>query len=211
MKYYMAIILLSLFVDSRAEVFQLKNGDLIFQEACTGDTENTIKQVTSSIGTYQFTHVGIVYIDSAGAVFVLEATTPKVTLTPISEYLYPDDEGCFPKSVVGRLKEEYQPLIPHALAIGLSFIGKEYDYGFILNNDAFYCSELVYEILKQANKGKEVFRLNEMTFKSPDTEETTVGWIDYFHKHNLPIPEGEAGINPGAMSRADVIEGVYEL
>lgn len=185
----------------------LKNGDLIFQEACPSEIENAIKQVTSSIDDYQFTHVGMVYIDSNDHVFVLEANIPEVVLTPLNDFLYPlNKKECSPKSVVGRLKKEYQYLIPKSLEIGITLIGKEYDYGYVLQNDSYYCSELIYEILKQANNGQEVFPLNIMTFKSSDSDQTTTEWIEYFQRHGFPIPEGELGINPGAMSQSDVIE-----
>lgn len=202
-------VLLSSFIPSEKE-FKFQNGDLIFQEACSGDSDNTIKAVTASIGNYQFTHVGIVYIDDKDSVYVLEATRPTVTLTPIDDFLYPDNQyECYPKSVVGRLKQEYIHLIPEALTIGLGLIGKEYDDGFILGNDKYYCSELVYDILMKANNNNPVFPLNRMTFKSEDKGEFTEGWIQYFEKYKLPIPEGELGINPGAMSRSDVIDIVH--
>lgn len=206
------IIVLFLFLSNiiNAQDFKLHKGDLIFQEACANDLENSIKQVTNSIDNYEFTHVGMVYIDNKNSIFVLEATHPRTVLTPISEYLYPKNEkNCYPKSVVGRLKEKYQPLITDALAEGFMLLGKDYDYGFVLENDMYYCSELVYEILKRANKGEDVFPLNMMTFKYKDSDEIAQGWIEYFSKHGLSIPEGELGINPGAMSRSDVISIVH--
>ena len=210
MKSAIVIFLLILSANCLAQEFELKNGDIIFQEACSGNLDNTIKQVTSSVDNYQFTHVGIVYIDDKGAVFVLEANMPKVSLTPLAEYLYPPKaEKCYPKSVVGRLTKEYQSIIPDALKAGMALIGKGYDYGYVLNDDKYYCSELIYEILKQANGGEDVFTLNIMTFKDENTGQTTNGWIDYFNKHALPIPEGEWGINPGAMSRCDGIEIIH--
>lgn len=190
--------------------FKLRSGDLIFQEACKGDSDNTIKEVTSSIGDYQFTHVGIVYIDEKDSIYVLEATRPKVTLTPFRDYLYPQEaNGCYPKSVVGRLKAEYQHYIPQALKEGMTLIGKDYDDGFILDNDKYYCSELIYDILLKANDGTPIFPLNTMTFKSSETGEITEGWIEYFKKYDLPVPEGEPGINPGVMSRSDVIDIIF--
>lgn len=48
-----------------------------------------------------------------------------------------------------------------------------------------------------------------MTFKSPGSDEITEGWKEYFDKLHLPVPEGELGINPGAMSQSDVIDIVH--
>ncbi len=190
--------------------FKLQTGDLIFQESCSGNMGSAIKEVTTSIGQYQFTHVGIVYIDENDSVFVIEATRPKVAKTPLRDYLYPENKKeCPPVSVVGRLKPEYQYCIPKAIEEGLSLIGKEYDNGFVLGDDKYYCSELIYEILLKANNGKPIFSLNVMTFKSAETGKISAGWIEHFQKYNLPVPEGEPGINPGAMSRSDVIEIVH--
>lgn len=203
------LIMLSLFYYP-SEDFKLKTGDLIFQEACNGNSNNTIKEVTTSIGDYEFTHVGIIYIDQKDSVYVLEATRPKVVLTSLQDYLYPPEaNGCYPKSVVGRLKAKYQYCIPQAIEEGIALVGKDYDDGFILDNDKYYCSELIYDILLRANNGIPVFPLNTMTFKSPETGEITTGWIEYFKKYGLPIPEGKPGINPGAMSRSDVLDIVF--
>lgn len=165
------LLIISLLLNNTSE-FKLQTGDLIFQEACDSKTGNVIKEVTSSIDNYQFTHVGIVYIDENDSIFVIEATRPKVCVTPLSKYLYPDDGKCYPKSVVGRLKDEYQHCIPQAIKEGLKLVGKDYDDGFILNNDKY----------------------------------TSDGWVEYFKKYDLPIPEGELGINPGAMSRSGVVD-----
>lgn len=190
--------------------FKLQTGDLIFQESCSGNMSNAIKEVTSSIEQYQFTHVGIVYIDENDSIFVIEATQPKVAKTPLHEYLYPENEkDCPPVSVVGRLKSDYRSCIPKAIKEGLLLVGKEYDNGFVLGDDKYYCSELIYEILLKANGGRPVFPLNVMTFKSPETGKISGGWIEHFKKYGLPVPEGELGINPGAISRSDVIDIVY--
>ncbi len=202
------ILLISIF-GFNSYNFQLQNGDLIFQESCSEGVGEAIKDVTTSIGDYDFTHVGIVYIDDRDSIFVIEATHPEVTITPLVEYLYPKGRSCYPKSVVGRLKREYQHLIPNAISEGAKLVGKEYDYGFVLGNDKYYCSELIYYIFLKANNETPLFSLNTMTFKSPGANEYSKGWIDYFHNHELNIPEGEPGINPGAISRSDMIEIVH--
>jgi len=207
MKIILLTILLGLF---EIPQFELENGDLIFQEDCSGSTDNTIKEVTSSIGDYRFTHVGIVYIDENGETYVIEATRPKVTMTSLKDYLYPDDkESCYQRSVVGRLKAEHRHLIPKAIEEAHLLVGKEYDDGFIPGNDKYYCSELIYEIFKTANNGNDLFPLNIMTFRSPATGEITDGWKAYFRKYDLPVPEGELGINPGIMSQSGLINIVH--
>jgi len=209
MKSFLTLSLL-LLLAGEASAFRLKSGDLIFQESYNGSLGSAIKDVTSSIEEYQFTHVGIVYIDNDEAYFVLEATRPYVKLTPLSEYLYPNKEaGHYPKSVVARLKQEYQHIIPSALDEGMALLGKPYNEAFDLESDAYYCSELIFHILRKANDDKDVFPLNEMTFKSADTGEYSNGWITHFERLGIPIPEGKPGINPGAMSQTEVVDIVH--
>ncbi len=209
---YMKLLLVALlsFLYPHPDSFNLQNGDLIFQESCNGQINNAIKGVTSSVDKYQFTHVGMVYIKDNDSIYVIEATTPKVKITPLVEYLYPEKEkACYPKSVVGRLKAKYQPCIPQAIAEALPLIGKDYDYAYDLSNDKYYCSELIYLILLKANGGVPVFELNKMTFKSKQTNDFLPEWVAHFKKQKIAIPEGKPGINPGAMSKAKVIDIVH--
>ncbi|OAV66116.1 hypothetical protein Barb6_02668 [Bacteroidales bacterium Barb6] len=191
--------------------YTLQPGDLIFQEACSGQTEEAIKGVTESIGGYNFTHVGMVYKDERDSIQVIEAIPPRVKLTPLTDYLYPsgrEAEACHPKSVVARLKPAYRHCIPQAVKEALLLLGQKYDYGYTLNNDKYYCSELIYDVLLKANGGTAVFPLNRMTFKADEAGEVLPEWTDYFRRLGIPVPEGEEGINPGAMSRSEVIEVV---
>lgn len=208
------VVSFGLILLSSVFAIELRNGDLIFQESHSEKgAGNAIKNVTRSAGEYQFTHVGIVYIpNDEDGVFVIEATTPVVRMVPLHLYLLPDgEEGDDPISVVGRLKDEYRHCIPGALREALQLLGKEYDYGFVLNNDKYYCSELIYDILLKANEGQEVFSLNRMTFKNNVSGKTDAGWLSFFESKGLEIPEGEWGINPGAMSTSSVIELLGEV
>lgn len=191
--------------------FRLQNGDLIFQESCKGDMGEAIKDVTAGIAGYNFTHVGIVSVDTVtNETYVIEATHPLVCITPLDEYLHPKGDTCSPKSVVARLKPHYQNLIPQALNEAVKLIGKEYDDAFDLKNDQYYCSELIYDILLKANNNIAVFPLNVMTFKSKDTGEYSPNWVIHFNQLGVAIPEGEAGINPGAMSQqSDVVDIIH--
>lgn len=190
------------------ESFHLKNGDLIFQEDCGDLMTNAIKAATKGIKGYQFTHVGMVWLKSPDDIQVIEATPPEVTVTPLADYLSPEHH-CTPRSVVGRLKNQYQKLIPQAITAALQKVGKGYDYAFNINNDQYYCSELIYQAFKEANQGKALFPLTKMTFKSKRTGQFPVYWVMHFRELNIPIPEGELGNNPADMSRSPLIKIVH--
>jgi uncharacterized protein YycO len=199
---------------ANASGFKLQNGDLIFQQACSGESVgNAIKNVTQSAGDYQFTHVGMVYIpNGTDSIFVIEANVPEVRIVTLSEFLNKkNSKACPPLSVAGRLKPAYRLCIPKAITEAKRLLGKPYDYGFVLNNDRYYCSELIYEVFLKANGGKPVFDLNKMTFRQKDSDQTDSNWIQYFNEKDLPIPEGDWGINPGAMSRAKVMDLLGEI
>jgi hypothetical protein len=79
-----------------------------------------------------------------------------------------------------------------------------------LDNDKYYCSELVYEIFLKVNNNEPVFNLNTMTFKAKNSDEFLPNWVEYYRKLGEAIPEGKLGINPGAMSKSDVLKIVFE-
>jgi len=189
---------------------RLETGDLIFQESCQGEVGNAIKGVTNSMEGYNFTHVGIVYTNGKDTL-VIEATPPEVKITPIEEYLKPVKEDCAPKSVAARLKPQYRHLISKAIEEALYLIGKKYDYTFTLNDDTYYCSELIYEIFLKANNDWPLFELNVMTFKDKETGDFLEEWVNYYQKLNKEIPEGEMGINPGAISKSGILEIIGKL
>jgi hypothetical protein len=119
------------------------------------------------------------------------------------------DERGRPKVVVGRLKPAFYRLIPSAIREAFALKGKPYDKVFAINNDSFYCSELIYEIFLRANNDRPVFALQPMTFKDPDTGATLPAWKQYFSKLGISVPEGELGINPGGISRSSVLSIIY--
>lgn len=190
--------------------FQPQNGDLIFQEGCDGDMNQAIKAATRSITDYQFTHVGIVWAKDQQHLMVIEATQPIVKITPLHDYLYPPHKSCTPHAVVGRLKPAYQSLIPQAITQARAKVGKGYDNAFDINNDQYYCSELIYQIFKEANHGIEVFPLAPMTFKSKQTGTFPTYWINHFRQLDIPIPEGQPGNNPGDLSRSELLDIVHK-
>jgi hypothetical protein len=197
------LILFSGFSTQAQQIFKLQNGDLLFQDLDCGGLCDAIESVTTGYKNASFSHVGIVRISAAGKPEVLEAIGDSVHVTPLDRFLNRQlDAEKKPKVIVGRLKKPYQKLIPQALLNGQKLRGKAYDNVFNINNDKYYCSELVYKIFREANNGQEIFPLYPMTYADPQTKKLMPVWDEYFKNLNAKVPENEPGLNPGGISRS---------
>lgn len=176
----------------------LQEGDILFQDLDCGDACDAIESVTDGYNGLDFSHCGIV-ANVDGELKVVEAYGA-VQAVPIDTFLYRSkDKHGNPKVIVGRPKE--RDIAKKSAGASVGYIGKPYDKEFKLGDDKYYCSELVYESYKAANGGEEYFPLNKMTFKQKDSTDYMPFWVDYYNELGVPIPEGEPGINPGAISR----------
>lgn len=185
--------------------FTIREGDILFQEGHCGDFCQAIKDVTVGYEGKMFTHNGLV-VQEEDSLFVVEAVFAGVVKTPLNEFLnrYVDEAGK-PRAMIGRLKPEFQYCIPQAVNFAKGKLGKSYDKTFDFNNDAYYCSELLYFAFVDSI-GASIFTPEPMTFKSPESDSISALWQRYFQELNLTVPEGELGINPGLMSRSVRIE-----
>ena len=185
------------------------NGDLLFQDIDCGPMCDAIEQVTSGIDGARFSHIGlVVYKDNN--IFVLESVSKGVILTPLNQFLERSSDSLGnPKVIVGRLKQQFSNIINPAVLAAEKYLCKPYDTVFSIINDSYYCSELIYLSFKSANGNKDFFKLSPMTFKTPGSEKYFKVWEDYFTQMNITIPEGEPGINPGGISRSDLLDIVY--
>ena len=178
----------------------LKAGDLLFQDLDCGPMCDAIEAVTEGAQGKDFSHCAMV-VKVQDSLEVLEAMGKGVVLTSLKDF-----KARSPKILVGRLKNGDEAFLNRACAYGLSLQGKPYDDVFLLNNDRYYCSELLYESFKVANHGKPIFSLAPMTFMDPATKAYYPVWVDYYHDLKCPIPEGKPGLNPGSISRSPVLE-----
>ena len=185
-----------------------KTGDLLFMELSCGSFCEAIKTVTYGVEGTHPSHVGVVYVKNK-QVFVLEADTKGVGQTPLDSFLNRSvDSLTHTKVLVGRLKPEYQATINPSIKRILPLLGKPYDFAFDINNDSYYCSELLYKAFLDEH-GNPLFALEPMTFNDPATHTLFPVWESYFANLGIPVPEGKPGLNPGSVSRSDKIQIVY--
>lgn len=190
--------------------FELQRGDLLFQDLDGGPLCNAIETVTEGHDHTRLSHVGMVVSSRPGGVEVIEASGPGVRVTPLERFLARShDAAGRPKVLVGRLKPPYRPLIPAAVSYAMDQRGRPYDKYFKMDSRAYYCSELIYDAFYHAGHERALFAAAPMTFKDPATGEFLPTWTEYFVKLGAPVPEGEPGVNPGAMSRADCLDIIH--
>lgn len=182
----------------------VENGDLIFQRLPCGGLCDAIIKTTPCKPGLAFNHCGIIY-KIAGRLYVVEAIGEAVQQTQIDDFLKRDTSRHI---YIAKVKEEYRQqnnrMIGDAIKQAQLYIGVKYDDAFLPGDSALYCSELVWETYKDANK-KPLFDLKPMTFKDPKTKKTFAAWVKYYKSISQPIPEGKPGINPCAIANSNKV------
>ncbi|MDD7806074.1 MAG: YiiX/YebB-like N1pC/P60 family cysteine hydrolase [Endozoicomonas sp. (ex Botrylloides leachii)] len=181
----------------------IKPGDLLFQLRTGGEREWIISRLFSGIGQQAINHVAL-YI---GEEYVIEAVSPEIIKTPIDAFINQSakDYKEQPCVTISRLKSFYQSLIPKAIAFLEQHLNQPYDdsYG---KKSGWYCSQLILEAFRYANKGRYLFEKTPMSFKNPATGNFFPYWVEHYKKFKIPIPEGEKGSHPALMSLSDNLE-----
>ncbi|WP_299064166.1 YiiX/YebB-like N1pC/P60 family cysteine hydrolase [uncultured Polaribacter sp.] len=192
--------------------FELKQGDLLFQNTGTGIIDNAIKDVTATSVSKNYSHVGMA-MQEDGKWFVLEAI-PKngVCQTPLNKFLN-RNKNKFNKSktTVARLDAYYQPYISKAIAYGIKRINTPYDAIFLWDDNSYYCSELVYKMFSYQDLPSDAlpFLTHPMTFNDNKGKPMS-SWVNYYKALNHLIPEGIEGTNPNLMASSPNIKFVHD-
>lgn len=183
----------------------LQPGDLLFQDIDCGPLCDAIETVTQGACGAHFSHVGIVSKVDGSTVYVVEAIGPGVIETPLDKFLgrSADSKGR-PKVLVGRTNLP-QGKKTQAVANALTLLGLPYDNAFVINNNFLYCSELVHEAFRFQPDGTPLFDLAPMTFLDPATSQFFPAWVTWYAELGIPIPQGQPGTNPGAISRSNAV------
>jgi hypothetical protein len=205
----MRLIIFLLLISAGAfaqQKIQLQDGDLIFQDMDCGPLCDAIEAVTEGYKGNNFSHMGMVYHRN-DTIFIIEAAGKAVRLNTLENFSKNTGKVMF----IGRVKKQYNSMIKPALQFSLKQMGVPYDEEYVYDNGSYYCSELIYDAFKSANKNKPFFELFPMTYIQPGTDEFFPAWVDYYSAIGKEIPEGLPGCNPGGMSMSDKIDIIGTL
>ncbi len=207
-----SIVLISCNSNQKKDAFQLKQGDLLFQNTGTGEVDTAIKDVTATSVSKNYSHVGMA-MQKDGKWFVVEAIPKEgICQTPLKKFLN-RNKNKFDKSqtTVARLDNYYQPYFSKAIAYGLERINTPYDEIFLWDDTSYYCSELVYKMFSTQDLPKDAipFLTHPMTFND-STGKPMPSWVTYYKTRNQPIPEGIEGTNPNLMASSTKITFVHD-
>jgi len=207
-----SIVLLCCNSTQKNNNFELKQGDLLFQNTGTGEIDNAIKEVTATSFSKNYSHVGMA-LQKDEKWFVVEAIPKEgISLTPLVQFLN-RNKNKFNKSqtTVARLDSYYQPYISSAIAYATERINTPYDEIFLWDDNSYYCSELVYKMFSSQDLPTDSipFLTHPMTF-SDSTGNPMPSWVSYYETRNQPIPEGIEGTNPNLMASSPHIQFVHD-
>jgi len=129
--------------------YQPAEGDILFQSLPNAAGMDLVDAIEGSTGS-PYSHCGMVFQES-GEWKVIEAIGP-VKITPLKSYVARGRGG---KVWAYRLGESNRKHVPAALAAMRKDLGKPYDPRYRFDDEAIYCSELIWRGWKAAT-GKEL-------------------------------------------------------
>jgi uncharacterized protein YycO len=204
-RFVVIMLLCALFAcNSNKNGSTVQAGDLLFQDLNCGELCDAIEAVTEGVGGRDFSHCAMV-VKLHDSLAVVEAIGDTVQINSIAKFIQRSGDS---NVVVMRLQPNQRPLIAKASTFALQQVGKAYDSDFDMQDDQYYCSELLYKAFKYANNNADVFQLQPMTFKDPKTGAFFPAWTNYYRGLGLAIPEGAPGLNPGGISRSPLLQKI---
>ena len=208
----LSFVLLSCSSNQKSDEFEIKQGDLLFQNTGTGEIDNAIKDVTATSFSKNYSHVGMA-MKKDKKWFVVEAIPKKgICQTPLREFLN-RNKNKFNRSqtMVARLDSYYLPYISRAIAYGIERINTPYDEIFLWDDNSFYCSELIYKMFSSQDLPIDSipFLTHPMTFND-STGNPMPSWVTYYETLNQTIPEGIEGTNPNLMASSPNIKFIHD-
>lgn len=186
--------------------FTIENGDLIFVGETDSELSKAITEVTQTDLKTNYSHIGILE-KSGQKIWVLHAAPQNGSeRIPLEDFLREEKKNS--KIIhVYRIQNSPQPDFQQAITHAKTLLGKPYNFTYSLTDSAYYCSDFVYLSFEKDS----IFEMNPMTFKNPGEENFNQGWIHYYKKLGVAIPEGEMGCNPNGMAASEKLIKVGTL
>lgn len=190
----------------QGQTFELQSGDILFREHSSSALSEAINQVTQVDRNHHFSHMGLVSIED-GELLVIHSEPEKGVVKEGLNEFFKIKDSLQVRVFAYRLLDEYQYAIKPAIELANTYIGQPYNFTYIIEDDGVYCSELVYLSFQSA----QVFDLEPMTFKDPNSGEFPDAWIEHYKKLRIDIPEGLPGCNPNGMASSNKLIELGEL
>lgn len=173
----------------------IQNGDLIFVSAGNSELSRAINDVTQTGEATSYTHMGIVEVNDKGIWVIHSAPEKGVSRESLDDFKKGDGETQRQLVLYRVIDTGYYP-VKEAVVRANLLVGSPYNSTYIMEDTGYYCSEFIYAIFSTSD----LFSLNPMTFKDPESGETLPAWKEHYAKMGIPVPEGKPGCNPNGMA-----------
>jgi uncharacterized protein YycO len=178
--------------------YQPEEGDILFQSLPNPAGMDLVDAIEGSTNS-PYSHCGMVF-QEGGQWKVIEAIGP-VKITPLDSYVARGRER---KVWAYRLSDADRKHVPTALAAMRKDLGKPYDPRYRFDDDAIYCSELIWRGWKAAT-GKELGKAVSLGSLNWEPYQPVIEAIE--GRGNLPL-EREM-ITPRDMAKAKELKRVF--
>ena len=204
--------LLALATACAPEAETLKTGDLVFVGIPADYTldpdsmDSAIADATGDAAGLNLIHTAILDLTD-GEPWIIDATIRRgVDRHPLDTFLrdFTLRDGSLPVFEIKRLRDDARA--EASVANARQYLGLPYDSTFLPDNDAFYCTELVYCSYLDPD-GNPLFRSEPMNFKNAEGE-FPLYWKQLFDRLGQDIPQGVPGTNPQGMAAETILRSV---
>ncbi|KEI34612.1 hypothetical protein FRA_50c14820 [Francisella sp. W12-1067] len=164
----------------------LRKGDVLF---IVDSYEKNISNLSVGYGDYSYYHCSLYIGDSR---IIESVKTEGVIIADLARYSNN-------KILVGRTAQK-DDFLNNVIKYAHKLIGCQYNDLFLPNQSGkFYCSELIHELFKYANKGI-FFKEHYLNYISLNDLSVSQYWKDFYGQYGLKVPQGEVGSHPNNLS-----------
>lgn len=178
--------------------YEPKEGDVIFQSLPYGKLTATIEGVSKS----PYSHCGTVARDPETGDWIIYEAFNKVEATGLREFIFRGRDYGFS---VYRLLPEHQHFIPEMIKSTQSYLGKDYDMRYAMDDENIYCSELYWKAFKNVSgiELSKTEKLSDLNWKP------YIQNIEFFEKG--PVPMDREMVTPMALAKSTDLDLVYSF